>query len=148
MPEPVKTLILRAVRNAIDALDVVGQVVRNPATPPQRETAIYPVVFVFDEPESKVQRNRYAINVMPLHIEVWFRADVEDASDKADLIDTEIYKALLGDVAIRRLVMDIRPEEAGSTDKQWVDEFLGVIVLRWVVKYGHKWEDPTDPQKP
>ena len=148
MAEPIKTQILRAVRNAIDALEVVGQVVPNPANPPARETAIFPVVFVVDEAESKVRHNRIAINILPLHIEVWFRADMDEAGDMADKIDAEIYQTLCSDPGILGLVMDIRPAEDPSAEKQYMDEFLGVLVLRYVVKYGHRWGDATDAAKP
>lgn len=147
MADPVKTTILHAIVEAIEAIPMVGSVKRNPPNPPKRETAIFPVVFVYDGTESKAQRNRYAMNILPIQIETYFLADEEDASDQADLIDCEIYKALLSGVDILALVQDIRPEEGNSSSKQFVDEFTAAIVNRYVVKYAHAWGDPTDPAK-
>lgn len=145
MTVPVKTLILREIRNTINALECIGEVVRNPAIPPNLEVAIYPVVFIFDEIEQRNRRNRLAINLLPLHIEVWLRADLDEGGEQADLVDAEIYKALTANPGALG-AMDIMPDETQSSQKQYPDDQNVVLVLKWVVKYGHKWGDPMDPQ--
>jgi hypothetical protein len=147
MAEPLKTLILRAIEEAVMAIPVVGSVKRNPPSPPKRETAIFPVVFIYDDTESKVNNNRYSRNTFAVQLETYFLADEEDASDKADLIDSEIYKVALKDPGILALVNSIRPEEGNTSSKQFVDEFMGVLVARYVVVYQHAYGDPTDPAK-
>ena len=147
MAEPVKTTILKAIVEAIEAIPMVGSVKRNPPSPPRRETAIFPVVYVYDGPEQTRQRNRYALNILPIQIETYFLADEEDASDQADLIDCEIHKALLSNPAILALIQEIKPDEESSSSKQFVDEFTAAVVSRYVVKYAHAWGDPTDPAK-
>jgi hypothetical protein len=57
----------------------------------------------------------------------------EDASDKADLIDSEIYQAVLQDEGILALVSAIAPEVENGSSKQFVDEFTGVLISRYVV---------------
>ena len=147
MAEPLKTLILRAIAEAVTAIPIVGSVRRNPPSPPKREKALFPVVFIYDDTESKVNNNRYSKNTFAIQFETYFLADEEDASDKADLIDSEIYKAVLSDPEILALVGIIRPEGENSSSKQFVDEFTGVLISRYVVVYQHAYGDPTDPAK-
>lgn len=147
MADPVKTSILKAIVAAIEAISMVGTVKRNPPSPPRKETANFPVVFVYDGTESKRQRNRYAMNILPIQIETYFLADEDDASDTADLIDCEIHKAILSDPGILALIQNILPDEEASTSKQFIDEFMGAVVSRYSVKYAHTWGDPTDQAK-
>jgi hypothetical protein len=147
MAEPLKTLILRAIAEAVTAIPIVGSVKRNPPSPPKRETAIFPAVFIYDDAESKVNNNRYSRNTFPIQFEVYFLADEEDASDKADLIDSEIYKTILKDPATLALINAIKPEEGNTSSKQFVDEFTGVLIARYVVTYQHAYGDPTDQAK-
>jgi hypothetical protein len=147
MAEPLKTLILRAITEAVTAISIVGSVKRNPPSPPKRETAIFPAVFIYDDAESKVNNNRYSKNTFTVQFEIYFLADEEDASDKADLIDSEIYKVVLKDPSILALINSISPEGGNSSSKQFLDEFTGVLISRYVVVYQHKYGDPTDPAK-
>jgi hypothetical protein len=147
MAEPLKTLILRAIQEAVTAIPLVGSVKRNPPTPPRRETAIFPVVYIYDDTESKKNNNRYSMNTFPIQFETYFLADEEDASDKADLIDSEIYQAVLQDEGILALVSAIAPEVENSSSKQFVDEFTGVLISRYVVVYRHAYGDPTNQAK-
>mgnify|MGYP000143732619 CR=1 FL=1 len=148
MAEPVKTLILRAIADAVKTIPMVGTVRRNPPTTPKRETAIFPAVWIYDDAESKRRRNQYSMNSFVLQVETYFFADDDEASDKADLIDCEVYKKLTSDATIKQFITDtIEPEEASSTTKQYLDEFMAVVVSRYTVKYAHAWGDPTDQAK-
>jgi hypothetical protein len=146
--DPVKTKILKRVLEVIEAVPMVKMAKRNPPAPPKHDTAIFPAVWVYDDTESKKRRNRYSMNIFTIQTETYFLANEEDASDQADLIDAEIYKALLADTDIRALVVDsVEAEEENSTSKQFVDEFMGVVISRFIVKYAHAWGDPFDQAK-
>jgi hypothetical protein len=147
MAEPVKTLIMRAIVETVEAISIVGSVKRNPPTSPKRETAIFPAVYVYDDTESKVNNNRYSKNTFPVQIETYFLADEEDASEQAELVDSEIYKAVLAAPAILALVNKIAPEEGNTVSRQFLDEFTGALISRYVVVYQHKYGDPTDQMK-
>jgi hypothetical protein len=147
MAEPLKTLILRAITEAVKNIPVVGSVKRNPPSPPKRETAIFPAVFIYDDVESKVNNNRYSKNTFAVQFEIYYLADEEDASDIADLIDSEIYKVVLKDPSILALINSIAPEGGNSSSKQFLDEFTGVLISRFIVVYQHKYGDPTDQAK-
>lgn len=147
MAEPVKTLIMRAIVETVEAISIVGSVKRNPPTPPKRETANFPAVFIYDDTESKVNNNRYSKNTFSVQIETYFLADDDDASEQAELIDSEIYKAILVAPAILALINKIAPEEGNSTSRQFLDEFTGALISRYVVVYQHKYGDPTDQMK-
>jgi len=147
MAEPVKTLIMRAILETVEAISIVGSVKRNPPTPPKRETAIFPAVYVYDDTESKVNNNRYSRNTFAVQIETYLLADEEDASEKAELIDSEIYKAILIAPAVLALVNSIKPEEGNTVSRQFLDEFTGALISRYVVVYQHKYGDPTDQAK-
>ena len=146
--DPVKTMILQAITEVVKAIPIVGTVRRNQPTPPKKETAEFPAVWIYDDTESKRRRNRYSMNSFGLQVETYFFADNDEASDKADLIDCMIYQALLSDLSIKALVVDnIESEEENSTSKQFVDEFMGVVISRFIVKYAHAWGDPFDQAK-
>jgi len=148
MAEPVKTLILRAIADAVKMIPMVGTVRRNHPTTPKRETAIFPAVWIYDDAESKRRRNRYSMNSFVLQVETYFFADDDEASDKADLIDCEVYKKLTSDESIKQFIIDtIEAEEGSSTTKQFLDEFMAAVVSRYTVKYAHAWGDPTDQAK-
>ena len=147
MAEPVKTLIMRAIVETVEAISIVGSVKRNPPTPPKRETALFPAVYVYDDTESKMNNNRYSKNTFAVQIETYFLAEDEAASEQAELIDSEIYKAVLVAPAILALINKITPEEGNSTSRQFLDEFTGALISRYVVVYQHKYGDPTDQAK-
>src|SRR4030066_2169611 len=100
MAEPVKTLILRAIADAVKTIPMVGTVRRNPPTTPKRETAIFPAVWIYDDAESKRGRHQYSMNSFVLQVETYFFAADDEASDKADLIDCEVYKKLTSEATI------------------------------------------------
>jgi hypothetical protein len=147
MADPLKTRILKAIEDAVRTIPMVALVKRNPPTPPNRETAIYPVVFIYDDVESKVNNNRYSRNVFAAQFETYFLADVDNASDEADLIDCEIYKKVLTDPAILALINAIKPEEGNSSGKQYLEDFTGVLISRYTITYQHLWGDPTNQAK-
>src|SRR4030042_1656137 len=99
--DPVKTMILQAITEVGKLVPIVGTVRRNQPTPPKRETAEFPAVWIYDDTESKRRRNRYSVNSFGLQVETYFFADNDEASDKADLIDCMIYQALLSDLSIK-----------------------------------------------
>lgn len=145
MALPVKTRILQAIVAAVAAIPTVTDVKRNPPSPPKRESMTGPVVFIYDDTESRVQNNRYSSNSFPVQIETYFFAEDQGASDAADVIDCEIYKAVLQDHDVLSLVTGIKPEEAASSKKGYIDEFLGVLICRYIVSFKHAAKDPTDP---
>lgn len=139
---------MRAFAAAVEKIDIVGTVKRNKPTPPRRETAYFPAVYIYDDAESKVKRNRYSMNTFTIQTETYYLAEEEDASDKADLVDALIYKAVLTDPDILQyLTANIEAEEGNSVSKQFLDEFLGVVVSRFTVKYAHAWGDPMNQAK-
>lgn len=145
--DPVKTLILKAFEDAVAQIDIIGTVKRNPPSPPKRETANFPAAWIYDDTESKVKRNRYSMNRFAVQTETYFLAEEEGASDKADLVDAKIYKTVLADPGILALVQDISAEEGNSVSKQYLDEFMGVVISRFVIRYAHALGDPFDPAK-
>jgi len=144
MALPVKTLILQAIVAALEGIATISTVRRNPSTQPKRETASFPVTCVYDDVESRVLSNRYAVCSFPVQIETYLLADDQDVSDAADLIDCEIYKAMQTDPGILALAA-VRPEEGATSKKGYIDEFTGVLICRYVVTYRHAAKDPTDP---
>ncbi len=147
MAVPVKTLILQGLAQSVAAISAISTFRRNPPTPPKRETAIFPATFMYDDAESKVNNNRYSQNAFVVQFETYFMADDEDASDKADLIDSEIYKAVIAfpGSGVLSFLISVKPEGESSSSKQFVDEFTGVLISRYVVSYRHAYGDPTNP---
>jgi hypothetical protein len=147
MTEPLKTTILKSVETEIGGVSGVASVKRNPSTSPARETAVFPHVAVYDDDESTVVNNRYDVNTMPVQTEVYYLADEENASDRADLIDASIYKALLHSAAIRGLVSKIYKEPGSGSSKWFLPDGVAALVNRYVIVYQHIHGDPFDPGK-
>jgi hypothetical protein len=152
MPDPVKTSLLKAITTAlegitVDGVTLLGTVIRNPSKPIDRETAKFPLVFIYDESEEIINRNRLAMVTMPLQIEVWLKEHELSVSDQADIVEAEIHKALCTDTQVLYWSMDIRPDPANSATKFYDDEFIGGTILRYIVKFAYAWGDPYDPVK-
>ncbi len=133
-----------ALEDALGTVAGIGQVIRNPSKPIAQETARFPLVFVFDEEESKRQVNRYALVTMPVQIEVWMRAGDADISDASDAIAAAIEQTLLSSATVALWCQDIRPDPERSVIKFYTDEFIGGCVLRYIVQYRHIWGNPYD----
>lgn len=147
MPTPVKTLLLREIKTALLNVPNVGSVIRNPSKPPDRETATFPVIHVWDEDESVEERNRIARCTFPLQVDVWLLESEEAGSDLADVFQAEILKALLEDASIKQYALRIGPVIPGPQESSWsvkdaIDEHCYGLVLRFRVTYAHVWGDP------
>jgi len=142
MALPVKTELLKAIEAAINDIPEVREVIRNPSKPIDRETAKFPLVFIFDEAESWAERNRIVMASMPVHVEVWLREKVEQASNMADLLQAKIYQAITTDADVRFWSMRVRPDPDQTAAKFFVDEFLGGVILRYLADYSFKDGDP------
>jgi len=153
MADTVKTYILRAIKEEIEGIlkedltTLFTKVLRNPSKPIDHDYFKSPMCFIFDEPENKKRRSRIADIVLPIQIEAWIKTDEKeefDISDQADIIDAEIHKTLVNSSAIKLYAKDIFPNENEGAEKFFVNEFMGGIVLRYIVKYIHEWTDPYD----
>lgn len=142
MPTPIKTLLLQAIKTALTGMTGVGDVIRNPAKPPDMDVAHFPAIHVWDEEETMEERNRIARPTFPLQIDVWIQEKEETASDTADVWQAEILKTLLNDPDIRFYSLSIRPEKGAWAGKSLIDEFMFGIALRFEVTYAYVWGDP------
>ncbi|OGK08973.1 MAG: hypothetical protein A2Y63_05640 [Candidatus Riflebacteria bacterium RBG_13_59_9] len=144
MADTVKTTVLKTLEESLGEVTGLASVIRNPSKPLDRETVNFPVAFVFDDVEKKEQRNRLAMVTMPVQIEVWLELDELALSDAGDTLAAEIETKLLTDPGVLEWCRDIRPDPEASVSKFFVDEFLGGIVLRYIVQFQHLWTDPYD----
>lgn len=161
MPEPVKTLLLKAIENAIKEIidnqsQLIFNVIRNPFQTKNLETVKFPLVFIFDETEDKKPRNRLADCYLPLHLELWVQAHEESTDTELSLLDqTDYYAALIeqrlvniktyypGNEWIRQVI----PRQGNSVTKFLQDEFLGGAILLYEAFYLHVWGNPFDPAR-
>jgi hypothetical protein len=143
MPTPVKTFLLRAIKEAIAGVNGIAQVARNPSAPVTRETATFPLVHVWDdEPEVVKPLNRYANCKMSIQIDVYVRAGGEAASDQLDVIQADICTAIMSSPDVKHYGKHVGPDREVSAMKQFIEEDLSAIVLRFDVEYNHLWGDP------
>ena len=146
MPVPVKTNFLNAIRDEIEKITQIKKVIRNPSKPIDRETAQFPVCFMFDDIEENTDRNRVQMKTFPLHIEIWIEDQdgAEAIADMADLIQAEINKALYDNKTIFTYGMNLIEV---SGDKFYADESLGGCVLTYTAVYAHKRGDPYNASR-
>ena len=140
----IKSLILEAIRAVLVDVTGINQVITNPFVTVDFETATLPVALIFDEEERKRQSNNLAYVTMPLHVEVWIRAERDDLSERTDLLAGRVESALLGDLGLSGAAAVIVPDPERGTVKFFADEFLGGFVARYVVECVHLWGDPFD----
>lgn len=150
MPDPVKTQLLKAVKTAlegitVDSVALFKTVIRNPSKPIDRETAVFPICFIYDNPAPPVRRNRLAMVEMPLQIEAWVQTHELSISDQADIIEAEVHKALLSNASIIAISMGFWPDPNNGPDKFIDDEFTGGIILPYITKFAWAWNDPYNP---
>ena len=142
LDEPVKTKLLKAIQACIEGVAGVSQVIRNPSKPVDRDTAVFPLVFIFDESESVVNRNRIDTVTMPIQIQIWVQIHEGILGDQADILEAEIYKALWRNADVKYYSMRMFPETGNTATKFFQDEFSGGIVLRYTAIYSYKFQDP------
>ncbi len=146
MAEPVKTLFLRAVKQAISEISLIRTVIRNPTKPIDREAVPFPVCFIFDGAEENEDRNRINLKTFELHIEVWVsdpRGD-EAISDVAEAIQAEIIGKLTDNRNVLAYGMNLR--EMGSS-KFFAGENTGGVIVRFKAQYAHARGDATNPAR-
>jgi len=144
MADTVKTTALKTLEIALGEVIGIAQVIRNPSKPIDRDTARFPLAFIFDEVERKEQRNRYAVVTVPVQIEVWSEGEESGFSDADDTMAGDIEMKLLSDLNIRLLCRDIRPDPGNSMSKFFTDERLGGFILRYIIQFHHIWGNPYD----
>ncbi len=148
MAKPVKTLLMDAFEMALNTLKpaTVSMVKRGQDIPIDEETAVYPWVCFFDEPEAKKARNRISMKDFDLVVHAWVKQKVSTTlSDQLDLLDAEIEKLFLTNAGIGTYTMNIEPL---SMEKFYIDdEVRAILQAVYHVTYGHKWKDPYDPAK-
>lgn len=147
MADPVKTLLLKAIENAVKGISGVGTVIRNPSKPPDKETAVFPVVHIWDEPESIEERNRIARCTFVLQVDWWTDVHESLGSDAADKFQADSLMAFLTDTGIRNYAMKIGPVPGGAGEEWWsnkgmIDEFFYGLAMRYEVKYAYVWGNP------
>jgi len=143
---PVKTNFLNAVRDEIEMIAQIKKAIRNPSKPIDRETAQFPVSFIFDDKETNQDKNRIQIKTFSLQIEVWIedQGGAEVLGDLADVIQAEINKTILDNKTILAYGMNLTEV---SAEKFYADETLGGIVIMYNAVYAHKRGDPYDAVK-
>jgi len=146
MTLPVKTNFLNAIRDEIELISQIKKVIRNPSKPIDRETARFPVCFIFDDKETNQDRNRIQMKTFPLQIEVWIedQSGAETIGDLADVIQAEIGKTLTDNKTVLAYGMNLIEV---SSEKFYADDTLGGIVILYTAIYAHKRGDPYDALK-
>jgi hypothetical protein len=146
MADPVKTLFLRSIKEAIEEIASIKTVIRNPTKPVDRETVPFPVCFLFDGAEENEDRNRINLKTFELHIEVWVIDPTGDEaiSDVAESIQAEIVGKLTDNPDLYEYGLNLK--ELGSS-KFFVGEDLGGVIMRFRAQYAHKRGDATDPAR-
>jgi len=146
MANPVKTLFLRSIKEAIAEISSIKTVIRNPTKPIDRETVPFPVCFIFDGAEENEDRNLINLKTFELHIEVWVcdpNGD-EAISDAAESIQSEIIGKITDNPDLYKYGLNLK--ELGA-NKFFAGEDLGGIIMRFKAQYAHKRGDPTDPAR-
>jgi len=150
MATPIKTLILQAIKTALDGMingdgaALFKDVIRNPSKPIDHDFFKSPMCFIFDETESKTRRNRIADVSLPIQIECWLKIDEDDISDFMDYIEAEVHKEFVNSTDLQLYIKNIYPEEGTPATKFYINETLGGVVLRYNIRYIHEWADPYD----
>jgi len=144
MADTVKTTILKAIEAVVTAVPGIGEVIRNPAKSIDRDTAVFPLVFVYDTEASYKTDNRVTLVTVPLGIEIWVGEHETVVGDSADSLEADIHKALH--------YMDIPSVGAfmlrlEKSVKFYDDEFTGGVVMDLILQFRHKTGDPYDPVK-
>lgn len=146
MADPVKTILMDAIKTALEGITLIKQVKRGQAIPIDEETAVYSWTSFFDETETKANRNRLAMKEFDLVIQVWVKEKVGITLDEQlDLMDAEIEKTLLTDVGVMAATLRIDPV---SAEKLYVDDGVRAILQAiYHIQYAHAWKDPYNPAK-
>ena len=146
--EPIKTLVLRALKAMIETIVDVGSVVAHPGKGIELETAKYPVVFMIDDPETKKDNNRVTMISMPLQLDIYLKDQEVSFSDQADWVQALIeQKFAAGSVDFRAYGLVITPDMETTGVKEYIDEFLGKLTLRFNVQYAHLRGNPFETGK-
>ena len=144
MADTVKTTLLKAIAAAVAAVAGTSQVIRNPAMSLTRETAVFPLAFIFDTEATHKVDNRVTLVTVPVWIELWLEEHESTVGDKADSLEADIHKALHAMVVPSVGAFMLRPERS---TKFYDDEFTGGVVMDLTLQFRHKTGDPYDPVK-
>lgn len=136
-----KTQVLNRIETIINAVSSVKKAMRHPGVKPSDfDDYDDNIVFIFDDDESKEQRNRITRKTFPLHVECWIKREsgMRAVSDAADMLQAEITAALQTDTAL--LAMSVRVAESQNeacASKFYMAEDEGGIILLYDVSYQH-----------
>lgn len=141
MSDPCKTQVLDRIEAVISGLSPVSKAMRHPGIKPSDlDDYDNNIVFIFDDDETKEQRNRITRKTFPLHVECWVKHEngMKAISDAADILQAEITAALQTDATL--LGMSVRVAESQTSacaSKFYQTEDEGGIVLLYEVSYQH-----------
>jgi hypothetical protein len=148
MADPVKVTIMKKVEEAVRSLSAIKTVIRGDTTPIDRDTAVFPLSFIFDDKETGERRNRIKRKTFPLFIEVWVdeKSKTTNIGDILEVHKADLEQALIKDrmVDFYGVTVDINEEDS---EKFFVDEFCAAILIHYTVAYHHAAGNAYDPAK-
>ena len=145
MSTPIKTQVLERIETVVDSVAVVQKALRHPGVKPSDlDDYNNNIVFIFDDDESKEQRNRITRKTFPLHIECWIKNNdgMKAISDAADILQAEIVAALQTDATLLSLSVRVsETEDEPCASKFYQTDEEGGVVLKLTVAYQHARND-------
>jgi hypothetical protein len=141
MADSIKVQAMCKLAEVLETVPGIASVQRYQGKPIDLDTLKKPALFIYDERETRGKRNRLATGEFELHLVIWCQLAAKgEASfpDLADNLQAAIHNALIGTTALKGLVEKI---EEVSCDKQYPNDYYGLLLLTFKLTYMHTWGD-------
>jgi hypothetical protein len=138
MATPVKTRVMDAIVERIEAISSVDSVIRRGPLPNDEQTKERPTVFVFDDDEYDVE-SRNCIRRAKFPLNIWIRVHDEQGreaiSNQLDIMQADTHYNLIADKGATLQALGVRVQDSGPTQKIFDDQFQGAIKILYTITY-------------
>ena len=140
---PVKTRVLKAIRETVEATLGDGAVAEKPQRDPDLGTCTFPMAVIFDGPVVVVWKNRVAMCRMPVDIQLWFKDGEFAIGEQADWVEALLHERFVkNNEAFKEVGLTLLPAEEASGPKFYWDDEHGGTTLHYDAQFAHLWGDP------
>ena len=142
---PIITKILNGFELAINTIEEINQVIVYPSNDIDRETAVFPITFIFEVPLSWAGRNQFEHNTSTMVIETWYENTEGEESNflEGKLLESLIHRAIFGECGRIGLIGQyIENIKKIPPEYSFADDVLSAVVQRYEVAYLTLYGDP------
>jgi len=142
---PIITKILNGFDLAINTIEEINQVIVYPSNNIDRETAVFPITFIFEIPLAWAERNQLEHNTSTMVIETWYENTRGEENNflEGKLLESLIHRAIFAECGRTGLIGKYTEHiKKIPPEYNFEDDVLSTVIQRYEIHYLTLYGDP------